>query len=210
VTNLTVLKNIHELPLGMAVPLMFLCFGSIFSGYFFKDIFVGPGTDFFKHTILVRGLNSTLDNIEFLPVWVKLIPTFFSLFGLVAALVLCSKRRRQGLTFFSESGWGGYFFRKFRQSFRFLSNKWYFDSIYNHYFALPFLGFAYRVCFKFIDQYFLKLFGPVGVIFVVSGVSRRLVKRHQTGLINDYAFFMCYFLLVFLFIIWLGRITVVR
>jgi NADH-ubiquinone oxidoreductase chain 5 len=127
----------------MAVPLMFLCFGSIFSGYFFKDIFVGVGTDFFKHTFLVRGLNSTLVNAEFLPVWLKLIPTFFSLFGLVAALVLCSKRRRQGLTFFNESSLQGYFFRAFRHSFRFLSNKWYFDSIYNHYFALPFLKIAY-------------------------------------------------------------------
>jgi NADH:ubiquinone oxidoreductase subunit 5 (subunit L)/multisubunit Na+/H+ antiporter MnhA subunit len=68
VTNLHVLRNVHELPLGMAVPLMFLCLGSIFSGYFFKDLFVGVGTDFFKHTILVRGLNSSLSNAEFIPV----------------------------------------------------------------------------------------------------------------------------------------------
>jgi len=68
VINLTVLRNIHEISFGMAIPLMVLCFGSIFSGYFFKDIFVGPGTDFFKHTIQVSVTNATLINAEFIPV----------------------------------------------------------------------------------------------------------------------------------------------
>lgn len=67
VINSTVLKNIHDVPLGMAVPLMVLCFGSIFSGYFFKDIFVGPGTDFFAHTIPM-GATSSIINAEFIPI----------------------------------------------------------------------------------------------------------------------------------------------
>jgi proton-translocating NADH-quinone oxidoreductase chain L len=203
VTNRHVLRNVHELPLGMAVPLMFLCLGSIFSGYFFKDIFVGVGTDFFKHTILVRDLNSNLSNAEFIPVWVKWTPTAFSLFGVLVALVFCSYKPTvgRGLVRFSHSTLRAYCFKKFRRGFRFLSNKWNFDSTYNHYFVLPFLRTSYAFCFIFIDQYFLKFFGPVGISLIIYRLSRSLIERHQSGLINDYAFYMCYFLLGFLFVI---------
>jgi NADH:ubiquinone oxidoreductase subunit 5 (subunit L)/multisubunit Na+/H+ antiporter MnhA subunit len=40
------LLNVHEAPEKMAGPLLFLSFFSIFVGYFFKDMFVGLGTDF--------------------------------------------------------------------------------------------------------------------------------------------------------------------
>jgi NADH:ubiquinone oxidoreductase subunit 5 (subunit L)/multisubunit Na+/H+ antiporter MnhA subunit len=201
ITNLSVLRNVHEMPIGMAVPLMVLCLGSIFSGYFFKDLFVGLGTDFFKHTILVRGSNSVLSNAEFIPVWVKWIPTGFSLFGLAVALVFCSRKRTgSSLIRYSENTLRGFFFKKFRRGFGFLSNKWNFDSTYNHYFVLPFLKTSYRFCFLFIDQYFLKFFGPVGSSLAVYRLSRLLIKRQQSGLINDYAFYMCYFLLGFLFV----------
>lgn len=38
--------NIQELPKSMAMALFFLALGSIFSGFFFKDAFVGCGTDY--------------------------------------------------------------------------------------------------------------------------------------------------------------------
>jgi NADH-ubiquinone oxidoreductase chain 5 len=40
------LLNVHELPIRMAIPLAVLSLGSIFLGYFAKDLFVGLGTDF--------------------------------------------------------------------------------------------------------------------------------------------------------------------
>jgi NADH-ubiquinone oxidoreductase chain 5 len=39
-------SHVHEAPLKMALPLLFLSFFSIFIGYFFKDMFVGVGSDF--------------------------------------------------------------------------------------------------------------------------------------------------------------------
>jgi hypothetical protein len=39
-------QNIHELPKSMAFSLSILAIGSIFSGYFLKDFFVGFGTIF--------------------------------------------------------------------------------------------------------------------------------------------------------------------
>jgi NADH-ubiquinone oxidoreductase chain 5 len=68
IINATVLRGIHGLPLGMALPMAVLGCGSIFSGYLFKDVFVGMGTGFFKHTILVREGHTILADAEFLPV----------------------------------------------------------------------------------------------------------------------------------------------
>jgi len=41
-----ILEHVHEAPIRMALPLLFLSFFSIFIGYFLKDMFVGVGTDF--------------------------------------------------------------------------------------------------------------------------------------------------------------------
>ena len=35
------IDKIHESPLVMTIPLIILAIGSIFSGYFFKDLFIG-------------------------------------------------------------------------------------------------------------------------------------------------------------------------
>lgn len=123
--------------------------------------------------------------------------------GLVVGWVFCSLKPGAGVysIILNKNTTQGYFFKKFRQGFRFLSNKWNFDSTYNYYLVLPFLKTAYGFCFIFIDQYFLKFFGPVGVSLAVYRLSRLLVERQQSGLINDYAFYMCYFLLGFLFVI---------
>jgi proton-translocating NADH-quinone oxidoreductase chain L len=205
VINSTVLKNIHDVPLGMAVPLMVLCFGSIFSGYFFKDIFVGPGTDFFAHTIPM-GATSSIINAEFIPIWAKLIPTYFSFTGLVLAIFFSGRRSRSSLLLFKATSFDSYFFKKFRYGFKFLNNKWNFDLTYNYYFSLPLLRYAHKFCFIFIDQYFLKFFGPIGISLVIYKTSNLLAKN-QSGLIPNYAFFMSYFLLGFLFIIWLGLVA---
>jgi NADH-ubiquinone oxidoreductase chain 5 len=65
--NEKVFLKIHEVSIGMAVPLGLLALGSIFSGYFFKDFFVGLGTPFFKNSILVLEKNIVLVEAEFVP-----------------------------------------------------------------------------------------------------------------------------------------------
>jgi NADH-ubiquinone oxidoreductase chain 5 len=189
----------------MALPLTLLCLGSVFSGYFLKDIFVGMGTGFFKHAIHVRATNVILIDVEFIPIWVKLTPTVFSLCGLAFALALCSSRPRvpYGLVSFNEKTTQGSFLRGFRNIFGFLGNKWNFDLIYNYYVSLPFFKSSYWFCFIFIDQYFLKFFGPVGVSLAVYRLGKPILGQ-PLGLINNYAFCMAYMLLIFLLFVWLG------
>jgi NADH-ubiquinone oxidoreductase chain 5 len=189
IINVTVLKNVREVSFGMAFPLMLLCLGSIFSGYLFKDIFVGLGSDFFKQSIFVRDVNVSLVDAEFLPARVKLLPTLFSLVGLCLGVY----RRK-----------GGSLLRESREVSRFLSNKWYFDEIYNYYLARRFLIFSYKFCFLFIDQYFLKFFGPIGISIVTLRLARSLIGS-QGGRVDEYAFSMAYALLGCLFVVWLGN-----
>jgi NADH-ubiquinone oxidoreductase chain 5 len=120
IANIFILRSIHDLPVWTAIPLSVLCFGSIFSGYFFKDIFVGPGSDFLKQGFVERELLES--SAELIPVWVKIIPTFFSLSGVMVALFCCSQKRER-LFFFREKGLIGVVFRKSRYIFRFLMNK---------------------------------------------------------------------------------------
>jgi NADH:ubiquinone oxidoreductase subunit 5 (subunit L)/multisubunit Na+/H+ antiporter MnhA subunit len=137
-----------------------------------------------------------------------LLPTFFSLAGIASAFLICSTKRRpgQGLLFFNKKGFQAFLFRRYRKGYKFLSNKWNFDLLYNHYIVLPFLRKSYKYFFR-IDQDLLKVFGPVGAVSVIYRVSKRLVKKQQSGLINNYAFCMSYILLVFLFLSWLGFVV---
>jgi len=45
-------KTVHELPfLLMGLPLLLLCFGSIFLGYLSKDMFIGLGSPLFNNNL---------------------------------------------------------------------------------------------------------------------------------------------------------------
>jgi NADH-ubiquinone oxidoreductase chain 5 len=60
-----VIYHVHELPLKMAISLMILSLGSIFLGYFAKDLFVGLGTDFWNHSIFILPQNNNQLDAEF-------------------------------------------------------------------------------------------------------------------------------------------------
>jgi proton-translocating NADH-quinone oxidoreductase chain L len=198
VINFNVWKNIHEVPITMAVSLTILCFGSIFSGYIFEIFFETP--EFFKHTIFTKEVNS-FENKDFLPLWIKMTPTLYSLFGLVLASYFANFTtdkldRFLTILFCSNSS---RFSAKTRD---FLAKGWYFDSIYSNYIATPFFRTAFVFCFKFLDQYFLKFFGPIGTSIGFYRESKFWVYK-DSGLISNYAYCLCYVLLILLFIVWL-------
>jgi len=49
------IQNAHDAPLPMAIPLLILCVGSIFVGYFTKDLFIGLGTPFWNNAISISN-----------------------------------------------------------------------------------------------------------------------------------------------------------
>ena len=81
-------QNIHELPKSMGFALFILSMGSIFSGFFLKDLFIGFGSNFFGNSIFKTILYNTCADIEFLPLTIKNIPLIFSFLGIFFAITL--------------------------------------------------------------------------------------------------------------------------
>ena len=187
------LIKIHEGDILACCPLLILVIGSIFSGYFFKDIFIGFGSIFFDNAITTLAINSLNFDPEFLPIHIKLIPTGFSLCGLTISF----------FTSFSISNtippWWAI------KLYIFLNYKWFIDQIYNNYIGNFILFYAYKFCYKIIDKGLLEYFGPEILNTVIYKTSKYSLK-FQTGVIYHYIslifltllFFFIYFELKYL------------
>ena len=81
----SVLK-IHESSIIIVIVLSFLCCGSLFSGYFLKEFFVGMGTNVFTNSLFSFFVNEF--ESEFLTIFWKNIPVFFTLLGSAVAVLL--------------------------------------------------------------------------------------------------------------------------
>jgi len=71
----------HEGNSFMIYPLIILCLGSIFLGYFSREIFLGLGGEFWSNSIFILPENVKLIDSEMMPVHIKLIPFIFTLIG---------------------------------------------------------------------------------------------------------------------------------
>ena len=118
------LNETHESPLVMLIPLLFLGFGAIFSGYLFKSTFIGHHSNEFWH-----GSIFFLNEIkhEAIPLWFLIItpilvlvsiPISFYLFILNPNILEDFKNTNKPL-------------------YNFLLNKWYIDEFYEKVFVNP-------------------------------------------------------------------------
>ena len=73
---ISIMKNVHDAPPMMALPLILLVFGSIFFGYIFKDLMIGLGSDFWGNAIFVLPSHINIIEAEFIPTLIKFIPFF--------------------------------------------------------------------------------------------------------------------------------------
>ena len=87
----TIAKNVHESDIYMLIPLVVLSVGSIFSGYVFRDIFLGMGSDSFRNTIVIKNTNIAIIDAEFIPYFFKAIPLCFSTLGILLSLLIYKK-----------------------------------------------------------------------------------------------------------------------
>ena len=192
-TNLykNIVKNIHDVVYQMGIPLGILAFFSIFSGYLLKDMFVGLGTNFWNNSIFINPLNTNYIDTEFLNFLIKILPIFFSFLGIIIAFFLYNYKQKMLLKFkISKLGLNFY---------NFFNKKWYFDKIYNEFINQKILKIGLNYSYKKIDKGLIEFFGPYGLIFLFSNLSRKLILL-QTGFIYHYS------LLIFINIIFLFSI----
>nr|QPN53952.1 NADH dehydrogenase subunit 5 [Phytophthora novae-guineae] len=176
-----IIKNAHDVPLEMGIPLGLLAFGSIFIGYISKDMFVGLGSNFWNNSIYINPLNNQMIDAEFLPTFFKLLPVILSFCGLFSAFYLYFFKFKF-LYNLKISEYGLYFYN-------FLNRKWYFDKIYYEFINQYILQIGYNVTYKMIDKGLIEMCGPYGLTTIFSFLSQRIILL-QTGYIYHYSLLM--------------------
>lgn len=176
---LKIFNTAHESPWNMSLPLLILAFGSIFIGYFFKDLFIGIGTPFFNNAIFVLPEHYKITEAEFLEPILKWIPVIFSIIAAILAILLYNNKSILSYSF-TTTKWGSIIYT-------FLNNKWHFDYIYNNYIVKPLLLFANTTTYKLLDRGLVELIGPQGIILTLSKATIK-ISNMQSGIIYNYAF----------------------
>lgn len=189
--NRVSLLNAHEGGWKMTFPLFLLSILSIFIGYFSQDFFIGFGTAFWGSSLFVLPQNYSLSDIEFLDIFFKLLPFFFTLFGLF-------------LSFFIYTFWLTSFFKlkrskNFKNAYSFFNKKWYFDRIYNQFVSQEVLLLSHAYSYKDVDRGVVEILGPFGIIHVINSNIQE-IKGLQSGYISHYLFL---FILGILFLIFI-------
>lgn len=182
----------HESKSYIFYVLFLLSFISIFIGFIFKDLFIGLGTDFWANSIFYFYSNSDILYAEFLDYYYKLIPLIFSILGLVFSLLVYFVVYRFTLIIVE--------YTLFRNFYKFLSKKWYFDLIYNNIFVFNLLNLFYIVTFKLIDRGLIEFFGPLSLVRFTNKVSS-VFSSIQTGFIYNYIFVVLLGIMFFIFLI---------
>ena len=194
-----------ESPAKISAVLVVLCFLSIFAGYISKDFFLGLGSDFWGNSLYCNILNrNVLGDREFLvPLYVKLLPTFFAFFGSVLSASLFIQNPAFSKGFFKDN------LSFLGVVYLFFSRKWLFDKIFNlHLFGQRGLNFGLSVALKVFDKGFLEYLGPRKVSGCIQYILL-LGRGVQSGWLYDYLidfFFGSLFLIISL----LGFITTLK
>jgi len=165
-------EKVHESGATMIVPLFFLSFGAIFSGYLFKDLFIGENHQVFWGKSIFFGSPIVLQKF---PTWL-----FFLIISLVISSIPISYflflKKKKNIEALIENQ---------KPLYNFLKNKWYFDELYENIFVKPLKKIG-NVFWKRIDVGIIDNFGPDGISKVVKNFSI-ISSKLQSGFLYHYA-----------------------
>ena len=169
------INKTHESPVIMLIPLIILSFGAIFSGFYFKDIFIGNSSiNFWQESIFFLNYESH----DHIPLWLLIITPLIIIVSIPITYRLYIKDTNF-LTGFKKTNLPLY---------NFLYNKWYIDELYDLIFVNPIKKLGLFLWRKG-DENTIDKFGPNGISNLVKNLTNKAVK-FQSGYIYDYAFVM--------------------
>jgi NADH-ubiquinone oxidoreductase chain 5 len=184
-TNRSLIKYVLEPDFRMTIPLCFLLILSMFSGYLFRDTFVGMATHTINFSYEFSSLFESLSlNSEFLFAYEKVLPFFGSIFASLLAVYFYVTA--PAVFQFTVLGRVNLLLRKL---LFFFNKKWYFDVIYNTYLVYPLLRLGYHYTFKMIDRGIIELLGPTGLVRLWASATNFL-NVLQSGFLFNYIFGM--------------------
>ena len=170
------ISSMHESPMIMIIPLLILAIGAIFSGFIFKDLFIGVDTsnNFWKNSIFFLEPLSQ----DHPPMWFIFSTPTLVILSIPLAYYIFVKNNQIPIELINGN----------LPLYNFLKNKWYFDELYDYLFVNPSkkIGLYF---WKKIDLRFIDRFGPDGISNLIKDISLFTVK-FQNGFIYHYAFIM--------------------
>jgi NADH-quinone oxidoreductase subunit L len=165
----------HESPLSILVPICLLAVGAALAGQLFHPVFIGPETAAGYWRGAVSFSKELAEAAESSSLWVKLTPTIVMLIGLWIAWNNYMRAPRSADRFVAT----------FPSVYRFVSNKWYFDELFDILFVRPSLWLG-RLFWHGGDEGTIDRFGPHGAAYAV-GAGNRVTARLQSGYLYSYA-----------------------
>ena len=169
------LKDTHESPLVMLIPLLLLSIGAVLAGFIFKEILIGHhSNEFWQSSIFF------LEEIkhEYIPIWFLLLTPFLVVLAIPISFYYFIYNTKI-LEDFKNTNLPLY---------NFLLNKWYIDELYEFLFVKSSKKIG-SLLWKKGDLGTIDRFGPDGISKLVKIISNK-AGRFQTGFIYDYAFVM--------------------
>jgi len=182
------LQNAHDAPFLMAFPLILLAFGSIFCGFFGKDMMIGLGSDFWGNALFILPQNILYVESEYIPQSIKMIPFVFS--GLGAFIAYAINISFASFTYQIKTSIFG------RKLYTFLNKRWLFDKIYTDFIGYPALQFGYEISFRTLDKGVIEIIGPTGIVQSIQKFLPTL-RLFQSGFVYHYALMMLIGLTIF-------------
>ena len=170
------IKETHESPLVMLIPLVILAIGAIFAGFLFKDLFIGHGDEnnFWSQSIKFLEPLST----DHPPTWFLLLTPCLVLLSIPIAYYFFVKNKELPDQIANNN----------KPLYNFLINKWYFDELYEVIFIKPCKKIGLFL-WKFCDGKLIDGFGPDGISSFIKKCSIK-ANKFQSGFIYQYAFVM--------------------
>ncbi len=165
-------EKVHESGAAMIVPLFFLSFGAIFSGYLFKDLFIGENHQVFWGKSIFFGSPIILQKF---PTWLFFLITSLIISSIPISYFLFLKKKKNIEALIENQ----------KPLYNFLKNKWYFDELYENIFVKPLKKIG-NVFWKKIDVGIIDNFGPDGISKVVKNFSI-ISSKLQSGFLYHYA-----------------------
>lgn len=173
-----VIIKAHDAPSLIAFPLFTLSILSIFIGYFFRDMAVGLGSDFWENSLALCYSNNYLMDAEFLPFIIKLIPLICAGLGVLLATYIYN-----WLTNYLNS----LIFKDFfRNIYIFLNKKWFMDKLYSEIIYQKVLFLSYNPFYSIFDKGIFNVLGPRVLNNTLEKLSTNTAEM-QTGFFYHYA-----------------------
>ncbi len=176
-----VMDHVHESPLVMLLPLVFLALGACFAGALGYSWFVGDGrVGFWRDAVLILPDHDAIAAVHHgaVPEWAEYLPTVMAVGGIITAFCC----------YILWTGLPAFFCRTFRPIHLFFYNHWYYDIAVNRFIVEPLLAFT-RGLWKAGDGTAIEGLGPLTLASATNYLGQCVV-RLQSGFVFHYAFAM--------------------